>query len=250
MKNVFLFSSLASLLFHATLIFGIQYFGFTAAQVHVKPGDVSRKFAIDITFSEQQPTSELQDEPPIEDNPLTEKTPPSIAEEINRNELPTEVEDDNEETVVLLPDEGPVTKGVSRSDSNLKPVAGHMTVQIPPDHSRINQDEVITQVERRQDIANSTPAENGVRSEAESVLIKNLPPPYPTLARKRAYTGKVTLRLEDGKCGGIEIVNSSGHTILDKSAISAVREWEFAPARRWGKAVTAFTEITINFKLE
>ncbi len=62
-----------------------------------------------------------------------------------------------------------------------------------------------------------------------------------------------TLKVEvkaDGRCGYIEIIKTSGYSMLDKAATNAVKEWQFVPAKKWGKAVSSFTEIVINFQLK
>lgn len=60
---------------------------------------------------------------------------------------------------------------------------------------------------------------------------------YPMLARRKGWQGEVRLglRLEpDGRLTHIRIVRSSGHSILDKSAIKTARQVEKAPdAARW-----------------
>ncbi len=54
----------------------------------------------------------------------------------------------------------------------------------------------------------------------------------------------------DGSCGHIEIIKTSGYSMLDKAATKAVKEWQFVPAKKWGKAISSFTEIVINFQLK
>ena len=94
---------------------------------------------------------------------------------------------------------------------------------------------------------------NGVLAHTKPGYVRNPPPKYPRLARKLEYTGKVTLNVEvkaDGHCGQVKLVKSSGYSMLDNAATGAVKEWRFTPANKWGKAVTSFTEITVNFQLE
>ncbi len=57
---------------------------------------------------------------------------------------------------------------------------------------------------------------------------KNSKPAYPALARKRGYQGTVVLRLvvgEDESVAEVEIVESSGYSILDNFAATHVKKW-------------------------
>ncbi|HOP62782.1 MAG TPA: energy transducer TonB [Spirochaetota bacterium] len=59
---------------------------------------------------------------------------------------------------------------------------------------------------------------------------RNNPPEYPAVAMAMGYQGKVTLLLEvmpDGRCGTVDITESSGHRILDMAALRAARKWIF-----------------------
>ncbi len=81
---------------------------------------------------------------------------------------------------------------------------------------------------------------------------ENPKPLYPREAKKKGYEGEVLLRVEvlpDGGVGEIEVRRSSGHPILDRSAISAVRQWKFIPAKKGETPVTVWVNIPIAFQL-
>lgn len=83
--------------------------------------------------------------------------------------------------------------------------------------------------------------------------LQNPAPVYPLAARRRSLEGRVLLRaqvLESGRCGDIEIRQSSGQQLLDNAALQAVKNWRFIPAMRGDTAISAWVEIPINFKLE
>lgn len=64
-------------------------------------------------------------------------------------------------------------------------------------------------------------------------LLSSPAPAYPESARAAGAEGVVRLRvevLEDGAVGEVEIVGSSGSTVLDDAAVAAVRSWRFEPA--------------------
>ncbi|HLE25541.1 MAG TPA: energy transducer TonB [Thermodesulfobacteriota bacterium] len=80
----------------------------------------------------------------------------------------------------------------------------------------------------------------------------NPKPGYPIIARRNGYEGAVLLKvwvLEDGKVGKIEIEQSSGHEILDKSAIEAVTNWIFMPGKRNGVPLPSWVTVPIKFQL-
>lgn len=82
---------------------------------------------------------------------------------------------------------------------------------------------------------------------------RNPPPRYPATARRRGWEGLVLLEVRINKRGGVDslrIQQSSGYTVLDDSAVKAVREWRFLPARVAGIAIESRAEVPIRFQLE
>lgn len=80
----------------------------------------------------------------------------------------------------------------------------------------------------------------------------NPAPVYPLLARRKGYEGIVILKVEvlaNGKCGRLEVINSSGYVLLDKAAIQAVKKWEFIPAQFGGITKTSLVHVPIQFRL-
>ena len=77
-------------------------------------------------------------------------------------------------------------------------------------------------------------------------------PVYPSLARKMGYEGVVMLEAEilpDGRVGQLVIKKSSGFPALDQSALDAVKRWKFIPAKWMGKAVSAWVDVPVKFRL-
>jgi protein TonB len=95
-------------------------------------------------------------------------------------------------------------------------------------------------------------------SEGEIILIhpkyaENPKPLYPREARKKGFQGEVVLRVEvltNGLVGQVEVRKSSGHEILDRSALSAVKEWKFFPAKKGENAIPFWVNIPIKFQLQ
>jgi len=92
-----------------------------------------------------------------------------------------------------------------------------------------------------------------VESRYDVAALNNPKPPYPLAARRQGAEGRVVLRaqvLEDGRCAEVRIVRSSGHALLDESALATVRRWRFVPATRAGTPVAASVDVPISFRLD
>ena len=82
--------------------------------------------------------------------------------------------------------------------------------------------------------------------------LNNQPPAYPLSARRRGIEGTVIIRAQihdNGHCHHVTIKKSSGHPLLDKAALDAVRDWRFVPARRGSQVITAWVDVPITFRL-
>lgn len=82
--------------------------------------------------------------------------------------------------------------------------------------------------------------------------LHNPAPAYPAASRKFAEEGKVILRVLVGARGDakkVELKISSGFDRLDRSAIEAVQNWKFVPAKKGDEAIEAWVNVPISFKL-
>lgn len=82
---------------------------------------------------------------------------------------------------------------------------------------------------------------------------ENPKPPYPEEAREKGMEGEVLLRVEvlaNGRVGQIGVRRSSGHELLDQSALSTVKQWKFIPARRGNELIPCWVNIPIKFQLQ
>ena len=87
----------------------------------------------------------------------------------------------------------------------------------------------------------------------KAAYLKNPKPHYPVAAVRMGVEGQVVLVAEvltDGRAGTVEIVRSSGYTMLDQSALDAVKSWRFTPARKDGVITTQRVRIPIDFELK
>lgn len=87
----------------------------------------------------------------------------------------------------------------------------------------------------------------------KAAYLDNPRPPYPMVARRMGWEGRVVLNVEvlaEGSCGGINVFQSSGHEMLDNAALDTVKGWRFLPARRAGQPVTQWFKVPVNFTLK
>ena len=76
-------------------------------------------------------------------------------------------------------------------------------------------------------------------------------PQYPSNAMRERVQGWVEMEVvvkDDGKVGAVRMIKTL-HPELDEAAIEAVRQWEFEPAKRAGKAIPVMVNIEMTFRL-
>jgi protein TonB len=88
---------------------------------------------------------------------------------------------------------------------------------------------------------------------ARPAYATNPKPPYPMVAKRLGIEGVVTLEVlvrPDGSPAEVKVRASSGHDVLDESALTTVRErWRFIPARRDGQPVEDRVVFPVRFRL-
>jgi periplasmic protein TonB len=84
----------------------------------------------------------------------------------------------------------------------------------------------------------------------EGNLIRRVQPLYPMAAKAARIQGPVVLRAVISKEGTIEnLTVLSGHPMLVKAALEAVREWRYRPYMLNGDPFEVETQVTVNFVL-
>jgi protein TonB len=81
-------------------------------------------------------------------------------------------------------------------------------------------------------------------------LLERIPPEYPRSARRAGIEGDVRLNLNidgQGNVVSVAVCGGSGSTLLDDTAVTATRQWRFAPS---GTATAATVVVTISFRLQ
>lgn len=85
----------------------------------------------------------------------------------------------------------------------------------------------------------------------EGNLFHKVEPPYPALAKQAGIQGAVVIRAFISRSGGIERAELvSGHPLLSRAALDAVRQWRYRPYYLNGEPVEVETQITVNFVLQ
>jgi TonB family protein len=82
-------------------------------------------------------------------------------------------------------------------------------------------------------------------------LLREVKPDYTEAARRASIEGDVVLEIvvrRDGAVGDIKVMQGLGAG-LDERAVEAVRQWRFAPARRFGTPVDVIVEVAVEFRL-
>jgi len=85
---------------------------------------------------------------------------------------------------------------------------------------------------------------------SNGLLVKRVPPLYPTLALQMRVAGTVELQAsisKDGSTTNVQVLK--GDPLLRQAAVNAVRQWKYKPYRLDGQPVDIVTEVTVNFVL-
>ena len=163
----------------------------------------------------------------------------------HRMVAPAAVPDLRAELTPLIP-----PKEMVKPHDPLKPVSMNRPRTEKVDTPKL---ETITKVADR--VAKAAPASEEMQGAVDDLPQKlpvNPPPPYPADAVAARQEGTVTLRVAisaEGRVTASSVYTSSGVQSLDDSALSTVRRWVFAPARRGGRAVSFEVLVPIEFSI-
>jgi protein TonB len=72
------------------------------------------------------------------------------------------------------------------------------------------------------------------------------------MARRRGLEGVVTIEAKIDRNGRVEelrLFAGSGHSILDKAALKAVRAWQFSPGTVGGRTQSMWVKVPVRFEL-
>jgi TonB family protein len=83
------------------------------------------------------------------------------------------------------------------------------------------------------------------------IIERKFPPEIPLEAIEQNMKGMVTLDVEilsNGQTGAVEVIESSGHKVLDYAAVKAAKTWRFSPALNDKMPVAVWASFPIEFK--
>ena len=86
---------------------------------------------------------------------------------------------------------------------------------------------------------------------SKGLLVKQVRPNYPPIAKQARVQGVVLLSAtigKDGKIQNLQVVN--GPAMLRQAALDAVSQWEYRPYLLNNEPVEVLTEIEVNFALQ
>ncbi len=104
-----------------------------------------------------------------------------------------------------------------------------------------------------QAVSIATPASPAAIVKAKPMYHRNPKPAYPSIARRRNWQGTTILLVRvsiNGEAREVSIHKGSGYEMLDKSALSSVRQWHFLPATENGRAVAMDVLVPVHFRLQ
>ena len=84
----------------------------------------------------------------------------------------------------------------------------------------------------------------------KSLLIHQVNPEYPALARRAHIEATIVAEARISKLGEIESLRIiSGHDLFNRAVIDAVKQWRYQPTIMNGEPIDVVTTITVNFTL-
>lgn len=98
----------------------------------------------------------------------------------------------------------------------------------------------------------ANPSARGVSISAKPDPLRSPPPSYPHVAVQQGWQGTTLLEVEitaEGRALSVAVHESSGHSLLDEAARTAVLEWRFVPAMRDGVAESSRIRLPFIWKL-
>lgn len=110
-----------------------------------------------------------------------------------------------------------------------------------------------TRIEQVTEIPPAKPTVEYTPPSLSAAYLHNPVPTYPLIAKRMGQQGHVLLQVtvsETGQTVVVVVLQSSGYALLDQSAVQAVKNWQFVPARANQQAVTAQVTIPVRFTLE
>jgi len=202
---------------------------------------------------------------PIKPQPKTVQAPEPVASKIIAVEnAPEKIIAPKPKTLAKSPRTIPTPRLISHKPVLPNPVKElPKTIQKPAPKAKQTLKKPLKQVAkqiappkvRTQSVATANPIAADKGNNASTVIHKanyrkRTAPRYPRRAFELGQQGVVTLAaliLPSGQPQSLKIEESSGHRLLDKAALSAVKKWEFEPLVRNGQKIKSWVRVPVRF---
>jgi protein TonB len=253
-----------SLGLHLALAGAALWFGIGRAPVQLPPGERETFTTLTLVAAPNDMVADAKPEAPAATVEAPIETKPEVPETPDEPIPKPETGPKNEPVVADLPKD----IGETNASPSVEPEPRPIAKPPPASLSRSNLASVPTpntggvtatnHAPRTGDGSASKPGDDPTSRQAlvgvpaQPDYQKNPEPPYPAAARRRRQEGLVLLRVGVDAAGypvRVELKQSSGFAQLDEAALTAVRSWEFKPARIGSKTVDAEIEVPVRFKL-
>lgn len=94
----------------------------------------------------------------------------------------------------------------------------------------------------------------GYRPDFVFPALKEKPVPirYPRWAVREGWEGTLVIAVEilkTGEVGRWKVMESTGYSLLDEAALTAIRKWRFHPAREQGVPIVSCIQVPVHFEI-
>ena len=185
----------------------------------------------------------------------TVEAPPPPAQTARPSDVSTPARQASEfnHGVLMVPTRIPTSIPTLHEDPAATESASQSSIGVPGGFSTASPNNMITELLRSTPIITPKVAMQKVRVSsgvAQGLLVRQIRPQYPPLARQARIQGMVVLQAVIGKDGTVQDLRVvSGHPMLTGAAIEAVKQWFYRPYYLNGEPVEVDTQINVNFTL-
>ena len=183
-------------------------------------------------------------EPAVKDEPVIAEEP-SIQEEVQEPEMPPVPEPS--------PTATPEPVVAQEADQWVEPAPVPTPIAKPPRRKAAASGTPVSSTRREKAAASSPAAAASGAQSARADYLRNPPPVYPAEAKRNRQQGVALFRVvvsAAGQAESVKLIKSSGHRILDNSALDAVRKWKFHPSTIGGVKVSSTVKVPVRFRLD
>ncbi|MBN1847683.1 MAG: energy transducer TonB [Deltaproteobacteria bacterium] len=232
----------------------------TLALTYYRPPKPRPKPQERIVSPKPQPKPILQDKKPAQKKVVQPPPPPPLAPPPPEKQEPVpEPKEVHVEEVKPQPPltETPIPEPKESAIETMEPKEEEDVVEtIEPQQEQVIETASIPEIKSidaiiMEDMADEPPAPGSLPLQMAIPAFRE-EPVYPRIAKRRGYEGTVILKVlvgVDGSVADLEILESSGHDILDQAAGKSVRKWMFEPWKKGDEPIEMWGQVVVRFQL-